>query len=217
MFTWEWTDSKQITRTFSDPVVFCRVREPWGGLSNMSNEYPLCVNDIAVPSSEALYQALRFPHQPDWQLEILTAPHAMQAKMVAKKGGRRANHSRTDWDAIRVDVMHWVLRVKLAQHEQTFGDLLAATGERPIVEFSKHDDFWGARSDPEEPTRLVGTNMLGQLLIQLRDEMLATENHGLPVVAPPHIPEFLLLGEEIRGINAAPRHVKNLLLKASLP
>jgi hypothetical protein len=67
---------------------------------------------VPVGSSEALYQAMRFPHCPDWQREILEAPHAMQAKMKARKEGRRQKHSRPDWEAVQEEVMRWCLRVK---------------------------------------------------------------------------------------------------------
>jgi predicted NAD-dependent protein-ADP-ribosyltransferase YbiA (DUF1768 family) len=78
-----------------------------GGLSNMSGAFPLTVGDVRVRSTEALYQACRFPHQPDWQEEILAAGNGMQAKMASKKGGRRKDHSRPDWASIEVEVMRW--------------------------------------------------------------------------------------------------------------
>ena len=36
-------------------------------LSNMAGGFPLVVNDIRIRTSEALYQACRFPHMPDVQ------------------------------------------------------------------------------------------------------------------------------------------------------
>src|SRR5262249_19895484 len=108
---WEWEGT-----VHQDCVVFFKVQEEWGGLSNMSNEYPLVVGGVRVGSSEALYQAMRFPHRPDWQKEILEAPHAMRAKMESKKEGRRKTGSREDWEQVQEEVMRWVLRVKLACH-----------------------------------------------------------------------------------------------------
>jgi predicted NAD-dependent protein-ADP-ribosyltransferase YbiA (DUF1768 family) len=97
---WEWEGT-----VHENCVAFFRVAEEWGGLSNMSNDFPLRVNGLRIGSSEALYQACRFPHRPDWQQEILAAPHAMQAKMAAKKQGRRKEHSRPNWEEIQVEVM----------------------------------------------------------------------------------------------------------------
>ena len=180
-------------------VVFYKVNEEWGGLSNMSNEFPLRVNGKPVGSTEALYQACRFPHRPDWQREILDAPHAMQAKMKAKKEGRRKEHSRLDWDEIQVELMRWCLRVKLAQHVTKFGGLLRRSAQRPLVERSRKDRFWGAVLEQDGVLR--GENHLGLLLMELREELLACKLAGregrLLRVEPLHIPEFLLLGQAI--------------------
>src|SRR5262245_53783667 len=185
-------------------VVFFKVNEEWGGLSNMSNDYPLRVNGQPVGSSEALYQAMRFPHRPDWQREILDAPHAMQAKMKAKKEGRRKQHSRADWERVQEAVMLWCLRVKLAQHFRRFGGLLRRSAPRPIVERSRKDRFWGAVLEPDGVLR--GQNRLGRLLMGLRDELLACEVAGqegrLLRVEPPQVPGVLLLGQAVEVIEA---------------
>jgi ribA/ribD-fused uncharacterized protein len=186
-------------------VVFYKVGEEWGGLSNMSNDFPLRVNGLRIGSSEALYQVCRFPARPDWQREILDAAHAMLAKMVAKKEGRRREHSRSDWEEIQVEVMRWCLRVKLAQHFQRFGGLLRRTSPRPIVERSRSDRFWGAVLEKDGVLR--GQNRLGQLLMELRDELLACKLAGqesrLLRVEPPQISDFLLLGQPISVIDSS--------------
>jgi type I restriction enzyme, S subunit len=175
-------------------VVLFKVKERWGGLSNMSNDFPLTVGGVRVGSSEALYQAMRFPHRPDWQKEILDAPHAMAAKMKSKKEGRRKTGSRTDWEAVQEQVMSWVLRVKLACHPKEFGQLLRATKERPIVERSSKDRYWGAVVEQDGVLR--GQNRLGQLLTELRDQLTAAEDEAAFLrVEPPAVADFRLLGE----------------------
>lgn len=176
-------------------VVFFKVGDEWGGLSNMSNEFPLVVGGVRVGSSEALYQAMRFPRRPDWQKEILDAPHAMQAKMKSKKEGRRREGSRPDWDEVQEEVMRWVLRVKLACHPRAFGRLLKATRERPIVERSRKDRFWGAVLEANDV--LQGENRLGRLLMELRGELADKGEAGVVRVDPPTIPDFRLLGEPV--------------------
>jgi ribA/ribD-fused uncharacterized protein len=171
----------------------------FGALSNMASGYPLRVNGELIGSSEALYQASRFPHQPDWQREIISQSNPMTAKMKAKKDGRRKDHSRPDWDQVRVDVMRWVLRVKLAQHYPALSALLRATGDRPIVEQSRDDDFWGAR---EKGGRLVGTNQMGRLLMELRQLVQTASREELGIVEPPTIPGLLLLGKPIQRLKA---------------
>jgi ribA/ribD-fused uncharacterized protein len=182
-------------RVHDDCVVFYRVKEEYGGLSNMAGGYPLRVQGVLIASSEALYQACRFPHQPEWQKEILEQPSPMGAKMMAKKGGRRREHSRADWETVNVEIMRWVLRVKLSQHFPEFGGLLRSTGQRLIVEKSRTDAFWGAREGKDGILR--GQNQLGRLLMELRGLVLTRERAELQEVLPPAIPDFLLLGRPI--------------------
>lgn len=188
-----------------DGVVKCecaiifRVNEEFGGLSNMSNQFPLEVNGISIKSTEALYQACRYPHEPEWQQEILNAPHAMRAKMVSKKNGRRT-HSREDWQAVQVEVMRWCLRLKLEQHFGEYFNLLQSTGQRPIVERSRSDRFWGAVLDSTDVLR--GYNQLGRLLVGLREEAVAwmngeDEDEEWPAAVPPQICNFRLLGQQL--------------------
>ncbi|MEO2032575.1 MAG: NADAR family protein [Planctomycetaceae bacterium] len=212
---WEWNGVRH-----PECAVIFKVREEFGGLSNMSNEFPLAVDDserhgsiflvadangarplpLEIGSVEALYQACRYPHQPDWQREIFDAPHAMPAKMAARKQGRR-KQSRSDWNEVRVDVMRWCLRVKLDQHFGEFYTLLKSTGDRAIVEKSRHDRFWGTVL--EEDNVLRGENMLGSLLMELRDwwvEWLGEDGDAeSPERVLPAIPNFSLLGRIIEG------------------
>jgi type I restriction enzyme S subunit len=194
-----WESNGQI---FTNVAVVYKVNEEFGGLSNMHNGYPLRLGSLTIRSSEALYQACRYPHRPDWQREILAAPHAMRAKMSAKKEGRRSD-SRPDWDAVRVEIMRWTLGVKLDQHFGKFYGLLRRTGQLQIVERSRRDQFWGAVLGKDDV--LHGTNMLGRLLAQIRDETngwLAKEedDEAWGGAKTPAIKDFLLLGRPIAAL-----------------
>jgi len=105
-------------------IVFRKTREDYGGLSNMAGGYPLLVNDVRILTSEALYQACRFPHLPEVQRLIIEQKSPMAAKMKSKS---HRKNSREDWDKVRVTVMRWCLHVKLAQNRNTFGALLRST------------------------------------------------------------------------------------------
>ena len=106
-------------------VVFLRVNEANGELSNMNGRFPLRVNGIEIRTSEALYQACRFPGYPEVQRLIIDAKSPMAAKMASKP--HRKDKCRADWEQVHVDVMRWCLRVKLAQHMDAFGGLLWMT------------------------------------------------------------------------------------------
>jgi type I restriction enzyme, S subunit len=186
--------TKDQTRTYdrARSVVFLKTNDAFGGLSNMAGGYPLHVQGTRIYTSEALYQACRFPHLPEVQRLIIGQTSPMTAKMKSKP---HRNDSRPDWDRVRVKVMRWCLRVKLAQNWAKFSDLLLRTGDRPIVEESRKDDFWGAKSVGEQT--LVGMNVLGRLLMELREAVKSRGPAALLTVEPLGIPEFLLFGRPI--------------------
>lgn len=183
------------TRTYSrkESVVFLKTNEPFGGLSNMAGGYPIHVNGLRILTSEALYQSCRFPHLPDVQKMIIGQISPMTAKMRSKPYRK---DSRSDWDQVRVRIMRWCLRMKLVNNWNTFSALLLRTGERPIVEESRKDDFWGAKAVDNGET-LVGMNVLGRLLMELREQLKQQEHGATFNVAPPDVPQFLLLGRPI--------------------
>jgi ribA/ribD-fused uncharacterized protein len=162
----------------------------------MAPGFPLRVNGILIRTSEALYQACRFPHLPKVQRLIIEEGSPMTAKMKSKP---YRPQSRPDWDAVRVKIMRWCLRVKLAQHWDKFGKLLLATGDQPIVEDSRKDDFWGAK--PQDDGTLIGGNVLGRLLMELREQLRAPSSPSLRRVEPPTIPNFLLYERPIEVID----------------
>lgn len=191
----------QGNRTYSraECAVFLKTNEQFGGLSNMAGGYPLSVNGIRILTSEALYQACRFPHMPDVQKLIIGQLSPMTAKMKSKT---YRQDSRFDWDEVRVEVMYWCLRVKLVQHWDKFGDLLLSTKDRYIVEESYRDPFWGAK--PVGSATLVGMNVLGQLLTALREQLKGLKADELRVIEPPLLPQFLFMGKPI-GVIGSPR------------
>lgn len=149
-------------------VVFCKTREQWGGLSNMAGGYPITVGGHAFRTSEALYQAMRFPDHPEIQRAIVDQKSPMAAKMTAKA---HLNLSRPDWEVgqqVRLAVMQWALALKWTQNP-AFRELLQSTGGKMIVELSRRDMFWGAVTTRMEGM-LVGDNMLGNMLVILREE-----------------------------------------------
>jgi type I restriction enzyme S subunit len=177
----------QQTYRRSESALFLKTAERFGGLSNMAGGYPLRINGIRILTSEALYQACRFPHMPEIQGIIIGQASPMTAKMKSKPYRK---DSRSDWDDVRVDIMWWCLRVKLAQNWEKFGDLLLSTEDMPIVEESYRDPFWGA--EPINGEMLVGINVLGRLLAELRNQFRSSEREALRIVEPLHLPDFLL-------------------------
>jgi len=183
-------------------VFFSKAKEKWGEFGNMTGGFPFRVlscriMEKPVCSTESLYQAMRFTEYPDIQKEILSAGGGMGAKMASKK--YRNTYTRADFEEVKMDIMMWVLRLKLANHTKTFGEVLLETGDREIVEFSKKDDFWGAKPS-EDGLTVTGHNILGELLMILREEYRTCVTEGTThykMIVPPSIPNFTLLGHSV--------------------
>jgi predicted NAD-dependent protein-ADP-ribosyltransferase YbiA (DUF1768 family) len=135
---------------------------------------------------------------PEVQKLIIEQKSPMAAKMKSKPHRR---DSRPDWDRVRVHVMRWCLRVKLAQNWNTFSRILLDTGDVSIVEESRKDSFWGAKAINEET--LVGRNILGRELMGLREKIRTKEKDILLRVDPLKIPDFHLAGCPIGVIDGA--------------
>ena len=177
-------------------AVFHKTREAYGGLSNMAAGFPLIVNGIDIRTSEALYQICRFPHIPEVQLEILAERSPMTAKMRSKPW---RHETRADWMEVRVRIMRWTLRVKLVQNWESFSKVLFETGDRYIVEKkTKRADFWGAQV--QEDGSFYGKNVLGRLLMEIRDQANELGRDGFLEAKPLNIEHFELLGEPIRSV-----------------
>jgi len=192
--------SKVCTYYRSQSVVFLKTKEEFGGFSNMAGGFTLQVNGLHILTSEALYQACRFPHMPEVQRLIIEQASPMAAKM---KGKPYRYDSRPDWEQVRVEIMRWCLRVKLAQNWEKFSKLFLATEGRVIVEESRKGDFLGAK--PIDDQIFVGRNVLGQLLMELREEVRNADPITLQRVEPLAIPNFLLNGQPIKLVVAEDR------------
>lgn len=189
------THSHSNFRTYqkSKCIFFRKTKEEWGGFSNMAGGYALNVDGVKILTSEALYQACRFPHLPEVQRLIIHQSSPMSAKMVGKP--HRTN-TRPGWMRNRISIMKWCIRVKLLNHPKQFGELLLSTKDLPIVEWSKKDDFWGAKLYQEE--YFTGVNALGRLLMELREEIRSNQGVFFNGLEPLNIEKFNLLGNPIQ-------------------
>ena len=126
--------------------------------------YPVFGADPAQqtwPTVEHYYQAMKFPQDPDWQESIRSASTPARAK---KMGLDRAHPVRGDWEQIKERVMKKALMAKFRQNPGLLS-LLQTTGDRPLMDVSPGDLYWGAG------TRGNGKNRLGALLGEVRTEM----------------------------------------------
>lgn len=151
-------------------IAFTKVNLPYGWLGNMS-PYPIKFGEDIYPTTEALFQALRFTDN-DIKKLIREQKSPMAAKEIMNQNLDKLSfekHSKKD-----VYNMKICLKMKLEQHPQLKDELLK-TGNQLIVEdVTKRGDkggnlFWGAMLVNDE---WVGENVLGKLWMELRNGLV---------------------------------------------
>ena len=169
---------------------FKKVNQQWGEFSNMA-AFPLNVAGVQVLTSEALYQALRYPHRPDIQRTILEQKSPMAAKMKSKPYRKDTTH--TDFINNQLQIMEWCVRLKVAQHYYKFVRLLRSANN--VVEISHKDQFWGAVPTKQDPNILIGENQLGKIWDKIIQEF--RNGRDIKTVESIGIPSMKLLGKSI--------------------
>lgn len=119
------------------------------------------------PSVEHYYQAMKF-EESDYRESIRNATHPADATKLgkSKKHGRRK-----DWDKVKVTYMTRATYIKCRTHPEVAAALLAS-GEKPIVETSQYDYFWGCGRD------LRGNNAFGKMLMGVREKLREEMNQA---------------------------------------
>ncbi len=112
------------------------------------------------PSVEHYYQAMKFGDE-DYRETIRAAAHPADATKLGKSGkhGRRK-----DWDRVKETFMTRGVYIKCRTHPEV-AEALLATGDRPIVETSQYDYYWGCGRD------LRGNNVYGKVLVNVRERL----------------------------------------------
>lgn len=132
-----------------------------GKFSFLSNLYPCTVtmpDGIMYKSAEAAFQAQKCEHV---EKRLV---YAKLNGLQAKKLGRRAIVA-SDWADRRVDIMREVVNAKFDQNPDLAERLVAVDGH---ITANNHwgDRFWGTPSGT-----CLGKNVLGQLLMEKREQL----------------------------------------------
>lgn len=141
------------------------IRGFFGPYRFLSNMWPCVVycDGIQYPSVENAYQAAKFPQGMRPYFFTTCSPYESK-KVVRDMEGRVASE---EWNAKKVAVMSGLLFQKFdTVMNPELSTLLSATGERFLEETNWwKDTFWGRTPDG------VGANMLGVLLMRVRDSI----------------------------------------------
>ena len=141
------------------PIHFYSVQDPYGEFSNFA-PFPIQQKRKRWPTTEHYFQAQKFL-DPVHQEQIR---HANTPMIAARLGRERSRPLRRDWEAVKVSIMREALEAKFRQHPELTA-LLLNTADALLVEHTTNDSYWGDGGDGS------GKNMLGQLLMELRDAL----------------------------------------------
>ena len=168
------------TYPVAESVAIRRVNDEWGLFCNFAPT-PLVVDGMPFASSEELFQLMKFK-VPEVVRRIragitMGGKSSHQVKMTAKSYEKA--YRRPDWGQMIVDAMKYCLTIKYEQSAE-FRDLLMKSTGKYIVEDQtsmpkKNPDAWGVKAIGDN---YVGPNLLGRLLMELRDN--ATLEYNLP-------------------------------------
>jgi ribA/ribD-fused uncharacterized protein len=148
-------------------IRFYRANErPFGAFSNLYRR-AIELDDVVYPTSEHAYQAGK-PRRAAVRAWLMSAPSPALLAMAA--------HGLYYWDVVpgwsttKFDRMRRVLLAKFTQHDD-LKQLLLGTGDARLVEAATVDNevnrLWGEVNG-------VGRNMLGKLLMEVREEIRLT-------------------------------------------
>ncbi len=89
---------------------------------------------------------------------------AKSPMLAARMGRDRSKPLRADWQLVKDEIMRQAVRAKFTQHA-ALRQILLATGQAEIVEHTGNDSYWGDGGDGS------GQNMLGRILMEIREEL----------------------------------------------
>ncbi len=140
-------------------INFYRERDDYGFCSNFYKA-PIEIDDKVYPTTEHYFQSLKFATTDSVAADKVRL--ASSPSEAARLGRSRKFPLRKDWENVKDDVMRKALTAKFSQHPNLKKQLID-TGNAKLVEHTKNDSYWGDGGDG------TGKNMLGKLLMELRD------------------------------------------------
>ena len=148
-----------------------KVDDEWGLLCNFANT-PIAVGGFTFKSSEQLFQLMKFTDR-DVVKRIVNGITRNDKKCHEVKKTVKSyekDYRREDWGSMIIDAMKFSLQCKYEQSE-AFRQKLESTKGFNIVEDQtsfpkKSPDAWGVKL---REGQFVGPNLLGRLLMELRD------------------------------------------------
>ena len=165
------------------PAVKCalvgKAKDEWGILGNFGRA-SVVVNGVEFNKTEKLFQCMKFTHAP-----VIKEIYAQNSWGIKKKAQKKEYqvYVREDWPRIFLDALKFVLVTKYEQSEAFRNELERSKGLYIVEDETsrpkgKDADAYGTVLKGDE---MVGPNLLGQFLMELRD--IGKLDYSLPADA----------------------------------
>ena len=170
-------------RTDTTTIFFSR-HSPF---SNHFTKAPFTIGNTTYSTTEQYYFAMKADRMKDLD-QYLAVMAETDPALVLKEGKKIQNNSGIDWKDIAVEVMK---TGNMAKYQQNVGvrKSLLDTTPTMLAESSKSDDFWGTGYALDHPDRnnqdLWGSNFMGQLLVQIRQDLSPASTSNPDTVPDP--------------------------------
>ncbi len=160
-------------------AAFRKVAEEWGVLGNFAPT-PIVVGGVPFDCTEKLFQVMKFMDLES--RKIIYSQKGQPIKMKAKHQ-EKVGVVRDDWGRIFIDAMKFCLMQKYTQSESFKKELERSKGLFIVEQQANPRRPAGAYSAKlsEDGKTWVGPNIMGRLLMELRDK--GTLEYNLPAEA----------------------------------
>ena len=136
---------------------FYKLNDPGGFMSNFYRS-TFKIYGRTWTTVEHAYQAQKCVDDNEYN-----SIHEAKTPRIARNLGQEVK-MRKDWDSVKRSVMKECCMAKFTQDETLKRELLD-TGDQELIEDSPVDWYWGCGSDGK------GQNMLGKVLMEIREEL----------------------------------------------
>ena len=123
-------------------IYFHKESDAYGEFSNFAR-YPIEIHYVIWYTTEHYFQAMKFPHDPEYQEKIITTKACHDIKRL---GGTRQIKLRPDWEEVNENIMMIALRAKIDQNPG-LKQLLLSTAGNSLAAHTENDNYWGDAGD----------------------------------------------------------------------
>lgn len=148
------------------PIHFYDRNDPYYEFTNFYFGKPITIDSLKWKTTEHYFQAQKFVGTP--YIELIRNMSRPREAFDFSRNPSVSEWKRKDWQEVKQQVMYKALLAKFSQ-SQELRRMLAATGDRELVERSPYDRYWGDGGNGS------GENHLGRLLMKVRDHICVAD------------------------------------------